>query len=60
MKIYAFLNRVCSVRIIIMRMQQSQNEKLLEEVADLEEPTQREKPQKLEKKKASVPKEEVK
>lgn len=43
-----------------MRMQQSQNEKLLEEVADLEEPTQREKPQKLEKKKASVPKEEVK
>lgn len=43
-KIYAFLNQVCSVRIIIMRMQQSQNEKPLEEVAEHEEPEHKEKP----------------
>ena len=43
-KIYAFLNQVCSVRIIIMLMQQSQNEKPLEEVAEHEEPEHKEKP----------------
>ena len=44
-----------------MRMQQSQNEKPLEEVAEHEEPEHKEKPQpKLEKKKTHAPKEEAK